>query len=64
MSEPPERKTGVGPSEPPARRVDVACHLLRPHQLRDSLALARQPSLRNSALAGLQSRWRRPSRCR
>jgi len=55
MSEPPERKAGSGPSEPPARRVDVARHLLRPHQLRDSLALARQPSLRNSALAGLQS---------
>lgn len=55
MSEPDEPKTGSGQSEPPARRVDAARHLLRPHLLRDSLALARQPSLRNSALAGLQS---------
>ncbi|HTN63645.1 MAG TPA: hypothetical protein VL147_19175 [Devosia sp.] len=55
MSEPHERKMGSGPPDSPARRVDVARHLLRPHLLRDSLALARQPSMRNSALAGLQS---------
>ncbi|SDL53546.1 FUSC family protein [Paracoccus chinensis] len=38
-----------------ARRRDAARHLLHPDQLRDSAALARQPSLRNSALAGLQA---------
>jgi hypothetical protein len=38
-----------------ARRVDAVRHLLKPHQVRESLALAPQPSLRNVALAGLQS---------
>lgn len=38
-----------------ARRRDAARHLLHRDQLRDSAALAHQPSLRNSALAGLQS---------
>ncbi|MCA1444560.1 FUSC family protein [Ensifer sp. IC4062] len=37
------------------RRIDAARHLLKPHQIRESLTLAAQPSLRNSAVAGLQS---------
>lgn len=41
--------------KPPARRRDAARHLLHPRQLRDSLTLARQPSLRNATLAGLQA---------
>lgn len=49
----------TSPREPgpklPARRRDAARHLLHPRQLRDSLTLARQPSLRNATLAGLQA---------
>src|SRR5690606_14126403 len=37
------------------RRRDAARHLLHPDQFRDSVALARQPSLRNAALAGVQA---------
>lgn len=37
------------------RRVDAARHLLKPHQIRESLALAAQPWQRNAALAGLQA---------
>lgn len=37
------------------RRIDAARHLLKPHQIRESLTLAAQPSLRNSTVAGLQS---------
>ncbi len=37
------------------RRADAIRHLLHPRQLRASLALAPQPSLRNASLAGLQS---------
>ncbi len=37
------------------RRIDVARHLLRPRQMRESITLSGQPSLRNSALAGLQA---------
>ena len=55
MTEPHDRPTNAVHSEPPARRVDAARHLLRPHLLRDSLAVGRQPSMRNSALAGLQA---------
>lgn len=45
-----------GPSSTPAsRRLDAARHLLGPRQLRESLIVARQPSLRNAALAGVQS---------
>ncbi len=36
-------------------RIEAARHLLHAQQLRDSLALARQPFLRNAALAGLQA---------
>ncbi len=39
----------------PARRIDAARHLLKPHQIRESVALTAQPSLRNSSLAGLQA---------
>ncbi|WP_337181148.1 FUSC family protein [Shinella sp.] len=39
----------------PARRIDATRHLLRPRQFRESMALSGQPSLRNSALAGLQA---------
>lgn len=56
----------MSPSEPPhaasadpaalaTRRVDAARHLLKPHQIRESLALAAQPWQRNAALAGLQA---------
>lgn len=37
------------------RRMDAARHLLMPHQVRESLALAPQPWLRNGVLAGLQA---------
>lgn len=37
------------------RRIDAARHLLRPHYVRDIFTLGSQPSLRNSALAGLQA---------
>jgi hypothetical protein len=36
-------------------RIDAARHLLKPHQVRESLAVAAQPSMRNATLAGLQS---------
>lgn len=39
----------------PVRRLDAARHLLHPRQMRDSLALARQPCWRNASLAGMQS---------
>lgn len=39
----------------PARRRDAARLLLHPHQLKDSLSLSPQPSLRNATLAGLQA---------
>lgn len=39
----------------PARRRDAARHLLHPAQLRDSMTVAPQASLRNSILAGLQA---------
>lgn len=37
------------------RRRDIARHLLKPAQVRESLTLAPQPFLRNSALAGIQA---------
>lgn len=46
------------PVDPPpgsTRRMDAARHLLKPQQIRESWGLAAQPSLRNSALAGLQA---------
>jgi len=49
---------GHGPASQaalPTRRIDAARHLLKPHQIRESLALAAQPSRRNSSLAGLQA---------
>jgi hypothetical protein len=55
MTEPHEGTARSPSPEPPARRIDVARHLLQPHLLRDSLAMASQPSLRNSALAGVQA---------
>lgn len=39
----------------PVRRLDAARHLLHPRQMRESLRLAPQPSLRNASLAGMQS---------
>jgi hypothetical protein len=36
-------------------RLDATRQLLHPRQIRDSMALARPPGLRNSALAGLQA---------
>lgn len=36
-------------------RRDVARHLLHPEQFRDSIALSRQPSIRNATLAGVQA---------
>lgn len=42
-------------SGPFVGRRDAARHLLHPHQLKDSMALAPLPSLRNSTLAGLQA---------
>lgn len=36
-------------------RFRAVRHLMRPHHMRDSMALVRQPSLRNSALAGFQA---------
>lgn len=39
----------------PHRRRHAARDLLRPQRVRDSLALAKQPSFRNSTLAGLQA---------
>ena len=39
----------------PARRLDAARQLLQPQQFQESVALSRQPSIRNSSLAGLQS---------
>lgn len=38
-----------------SRRIDAARHLLGPQQIRESWGMASQPSLRNSALAGLQA---------
>lgn len=55
MSEPHDRPTHAVHSRRGVRRADVARHLLRPHLLRDSLALGTQPSMRNSAVAGLQA---------
>lgn len=37
------------------RHVDAVRHLLKPHQIRESLALSPQPWHRNGALAGLQA---------
>lgn len=37
------------------RRRQAVRQLLHPHRVKDSIALARQPSLRNSALAGVQA---------
>lgn len=45
----------AGPQGLGARRRDAARHLLHPGQLKDSLTLARQVSLRNATLAGLQA---------
>lgn len=47
-----------GRAEPAAKQVrrrDAARHLLRPARVRESLALAPQPFMRNSALAGMQA---------
>lgn len=38
-----------------ARRLDSARRLIRSHQFRESMVVARQPSLRNSGLAGFQA---------
>lgn len=54
--------TGVDPKRsedptenPSARRRDVVRRMLHPRQLKNSMALSRQPALHNSALAGLQA---------
>jgi hypothetical protein len=44
-----------GNSSLPASRLDALRHLLHLHRLQESLRLGAQPSLRNSALAGLQA---------
>lgn len=54
QTEPVSPLSGAGASQA-ARRVDAARHLLKPHQVRESLTLAPQPWLRNGALAGLQA---------
>lgn len=43
------------PSLNGAGRIDVARHLIHPRNLRDSLALSRQPYLRSSLVAGFQA---------
>lgn len=52
-------RPAVSKADPPRNdtvsRRDATRHLLHPHQVKDSLALSRQPWLRNSALAGLQA---------
>lgn len=56
MSTPePSWNNPAAPAMLPACRLDAVRHLLKPHQFRESLTLASQPSLRNAALAGLQS---------
>lgn len=53
MSEPvPSPAAGASQA---TRRVDAARHLLKAHQVRESLTLAPQPWLRNGTLAGLQA---------
>lgn len=53
MSEPvPSPAAGASKA---TRRVDAARHLLKAHQVRESLTLAPQPWLRNGTLAGLQA---------
>lgn len=54
LSEPPH----AAPADSAAlatRRLDAARHLLKPHQIRESWALAAQPWQRNAVLAGLQA---------
>lgn len=51
----PAQDGSAEPALPGTRRVDVARHLLKSHQVRESLTLAAQPWLRNAALAGLQA---------
>jgi uncharacterized membrane protein YgaE (UPF0421/DUF939 family) len=47
--------TQQDPPHARASRKHAALHLLHPDQLQESLVLSAQPSLRNSALAGLQT---------
>jgi hypothetical protein len=54
ISEPPRNDPTVAVTLATGR-ADAARHLLKPHQIRESLAMAAQPSLRNSTLAGLQA---------
>ena len=54
LSKPPRDDTAALEGMP-SRRIDAARHLLKPHQIWESLALVAQPSLRNSMLAGLQA---------
>lgn len=56
MKEPKQSSATTAPGAGLAtRRIDAVRYLFQPHHVRDSLALARQPSLRNSSLAGLQA---------
>lgn len=51
----PDSAPAAGTAPLPIRRIDAARHLLKPHQIRESLALSAQPWHRNGALAGLQA---------
>ncbi|MFG1250118.1 FUSC family protein [Xanthobacter flavus] len=54
LSEPPHAASADSAALA-TRRLDAARHLLKPHQIRESWALAAQPWQRNAALAGLQA---------
>ncbi|MFG1263582.1 MULTISPECIES: FUSC family protein [Xanthobacter] len=54
LSEPPHAASADSATLA-TRRLDAARHLLKPHQIRESWALAAQPWQRNAVLAGLQA---------
>lgn len=54
LSEPPHTAS-TDAATLATRRLDAARHLLKPHQVRESLAIAAQPWQRNAVLAGLQA---------
>ncbi|MFG1201148.1 FUSC family protein [Xanthobacter aminoxidans] len=54
LSEPPHAASADS-ANLATRRLDAARHLLKPHQIRESWALAAQPWQRNAVLAGLQA---------
>ena len=56
MSRPELSRKGSADRTPlPTSRLHAARLLLKPHQVKESIAVAAQPSLRNATLAGLQS---------